>query len=623
MATTKRDIRYLNKDFGQFRNNLIEFTKTYFPNTYNDFNESSPGMLFIEMASYVGDVLSYYTDHQLKESFIHLAGDKANVQALAANLGYKTKNRIPSVVDIDVFQLLPAKTVSGSKQPDWAYALTIDEGMTVKPVNNDVEFRTTQLVNFSVSSSFDPTEISVYQINENNNTPELYLLKKKVPAVAGVVIRQDFTFTTPKRYDKIVIPREDCIGVIKVVDSDGNEWSEVPYLAQEMVYETVSNVSQNDPELSQFTDVPYLLKMKRTARRFVTRFRSNKFLELQFGAGVSSFDDEEIIPNPELVGSSLIGSYNQIETVLDPSNFMYTKTYGLAPANTTLTVTYTVGGGIESNVAANTLTEITGISFTVDPSGLDEVLLAEVQASVATNNPLPAAGGKSEETLEEIRENAMAFFGAQSRSVTTEDYIIRAYALPQRFGSVAKAYAIQDNQIDIEDATETRNPLAVNLHVLGYDSNGSLSPLNKAVKTNLKTYMQGFRLLSDAINIKDAFVINIGIQFDIITLPEFNANEVLLECISKLKTLFDIKKWSINQPIVLSKIYTELDRVNGVQSVPRVVITNLFDPALGYSGVRYDITEATLSGVIYPSLDPSIFEVKFPNNDITGRVGSL
>lgn len=625
MINTSKEIKYLSKDFDQFRANLIEFAKNYYPNTYNDFNESSPGMMFMEMASYVGDILSYYTDSQLKESFLHTAGQRANLLAIADNIGYKSKNRIASIVDLDVFQLLPAKTTSNGKVPDWNYALTIPEGM-IASTDENVEFRTVQEVNFRVSGSFNPTEVSIYQVNDLDNTPEFYLLKKTVKAVSGTELSQQFVFGSAKRFDKILIDRDDCIEIVGVTDSDNNEWLEVPFLAQNTVFETVSNTIQNDPDLYHYSDVPYLLKLKKTARRFITRFRSDKKLELQFGPGVTDYSDEEIIPNPDNVGSSLVGLQQQYERIIDPSNFMFTKAYGLAPSDTTLTVRYTVGGGIESNVPAFTINLISRIDFKVDSQTLDLTLLKRIKGSVAVTNPLPATGGKSEETAEEIRQNAMATFAAQNRAITANDYVIRTYSLPSKFGSVAKAYVIQDYQLaqDIfQGRVQVPNPLALNLYTLGYDKNRNLVKLNPAVKENLRTYLSQYRILTDAINIKDAHIINIGISFEIITIPEVNSNEVLLKCIDKLKNIFNTKLWQINQPIIVTKLYTELDKIYGVQTVSTVRIHNLYDTDLGYSGNVYDIPAATKAGVIYPSLDPSIFEIKYPNSDIIGKVVTL
>ena len=624
MTQIKKDVRYLNKDFGQFRANLIEFAKNYFPNTYNDFNESSPGMMFIEMASYVGDVLSYYTDNQLKESLLEYAGNRPNVLALAATVGYKTKNMIPSTVMLDVFQLIPAKSGPNGKEPDYAYAVSIKENMVVRDEKTNAEFRTLSLVNFNINSIASPTHVSIYQVSDVDNSAEYYLLKKQVKAISGKINTKEFTFGAGKRFDKILIDDDNIIDVISIVDSDLNNWTEVPYLAQDMVFETISNTVQNDPQLSQYTDVPYLLKLKKTAKRFITKFRSDKNLEIQFGPGVSIDSDEDIIPNPDNVGSSLEGLQIQFDHPIDPSNFMYTKSYGQSPSNTTLTVKYTTGGGISSNVPSFSLTAIAEIEFVMDETSLDKTLINKVKSSVACTNPLPAMGGKSEESIEEIRQNAMATFATQQRAVTAQDYIIRAYSLPPKFGSVAKAYVIQDQQINPNNGQEMiPNPLAINLYTLGYDLNGNFIQLNSAIKENLKTYINMYRILTDAVNIKNASIINIGIKFEIITLPEYNSNEVVLSCIDKLKNIFDSKLWQINQPIILSKIYTELDKVEGTQSVTSVKIVNLYNKTDGYSGNVYDIASATKDNVIYPSLDPSIFEVKFPKTDIIGKVVSL
>ena len=624
MTQIKKDIKYLNKDFGQYRANLIEFAKNYFPSTYNDFNESSPGMMFIEMAAYVGDVLSYYTDNQLKESLLEFASNRPNVLALASTAGYKSKNTIPASVMLDVFQLLPAKSTAEGKVPDYSYALTVREGMLVRNEKNNEEFRTLNLINFNLNSTTDPTEVSVYQINENTSEPEYFLLKKKAKAISGKLNTATFTFANAKRFDKILIEDTNIIDIISIVDSDMNEWTEVPYLAQDVVFETIANTVQNDPQLSQYTGVPYLLKLKKTARRFISKFRADKNLEIQFGPGITDTDDEELIPNPDNVGSSLTGLQIQFDHPIDSSNFMYTKSYGLAPSNTTLTVTYSSGGGIKSNVPSYSLTLIGDMKIDIDSQLLDITLLNKIKTSVACTNPEPASGGKSEETLEEIRQNAISTFATQQRAVTAQDYIVRAYSLPAKFGSISKAYVIQDQQINPDNGQEMiPNPLAINLYTLGYDLNENLIPLNDAVKNNLKTYINQYRILTDAINIKTASIINIGIKFEIITLPEYNSNEVILNCLKQLKTTFNNKSWQINQPIVLSKIYTELDRVKGVQSVTSVKIVNLYSTDEGYSGNIYDIAAATKNGIIYPSLDPSIFEVKFMNQDIAGKVVSL
>lgn len=620
----KKDIRYLSRDFSSLKQNLIDFAKNYFPNTYQDFNETSPGMMFLEMSAYVGDVLSYYTDVTLQESMILQSSEKQNILNIAQSLGYKPKTNIAASVKLDVFQIVPSITIDGDIVPDYSYAFAIEPGMIVNAdINNTtVGFRTTDYLDFKFSSSFDQTEVTPYEVN-NNNEVEFWLLRKSVNAVSGIVKTSKYSFVDPKPYDKITLTDSNIIEILYGLDSDGNKWYHVPYLAQDTIFEPTPNIPRNDKSLSSNrNETPYLLKLRKVSRRFVSRQTGDGTMELQFGAGVSDLDDELLIPNPDLVGNSLSGIETAASLDIDPSNFLYTKTYGLAPNNTDITIYYTVGGGVGDNVPSDTVTRISSRNVILDETGLSTNLYNQVVGSLAVTNPEPATGGKSGEDLNEIRQNALAYFASQNRAVTKEDYIIRAYSLPQKYGSIAKAYITKDTQLTEEsifNSERISNDLALNFYVLGYDNNNKLTPINNATKENLKTYLNYHRILTDAINIKDAYVINIGIEFDVITMPDQNGNQVVLRCIDKLKKYFDIKKWQVNQPIIISNIYTELDKVEGVQTVVSVKFVNLYDTTLGYSKHAYDIQKATKDGIIFPSLDPSIFEIKYPDNDIIGR----
>jgi len=621
---TKKDISYLGKDFGQFRKGLIDFTKQYFPDTYVDFNEASPGMVFLELAAYVGDVLPYYADSNLKESMLEQASERANIFDIAKSLGYNPNNVVPAYVTLDVFHIVPSKGTGTSVAPDFNYALSIKPGMRVKQNNGASIFRTLDSIDFAYSSSADPTEVTIYESDDVTKLPTYYLLKKQVRAVSGDVKTAVYSFVTPIAYDKIVLPETNITDIISMVESDGDNWHQVPYLAQDTIFEDVPNLAENDPDLAQYrSSSPSLLKLRKTAKRYITRLRSDSKLELQFGAGISDNNDEEIVPNPDNVGNGLAGFRRSVDVDIDPSNFLYTRTYGQAPANTTLTVTYTIGNGVTDNVPANVLTQVSFIEYDDDVNTSNSGALVNfVKSTIAVNNSVPASGAKTSDSLQDIKNNALANFATQNRLVTREDYIIRAYSMPAKYGSVSKAYIVPDDQIAQTDYQQSRvpNPLAMNMYVLGFNDSKQLVGLNQAVKENLKTYLNYYRILTDAVNIKDAFIINMGIDFEISVLPNYNSNEVLLKCIDALKSLFNVDKWQINQPIIKSDITTTLANVKGVQSVVGVKLSNLYDTTFGYSGNVYDINSATKNGVIYPSLDPSIFEVKFPNRDIKGRV---
>ena len=345
---------------------------------------------------------------------------------------------------------------------------------------------------------------------------------------------------------------------------------------------------------------------------------------LEFGSGTSTRPDEEIVPNPINAGSLLPSVNAMSNTFIDPSNFMFTKAYGEAPSNTTITVEYSIGNGVRDNVPAGEISSIDFIEYISEGTGLDKVLYNSTKNSVAATNPAPAQGGRGAETTDEIRNNALAFFNAQGRVVSKDDYMIRTLTMPSTYGSVAKVYATQDEKLNITpENSRIRNPFAVSLYTLSYNDSKQLTLTNPATKENIKEYLSPYRLLTDSITIKNAHIINIGIDFEIMTLPGFSSNEVLLKCLSKVKDMFDIDRWQINQPIILADFYTELASIMGVQSIMKVGIFNLFNTQDGYSGNIYDIAQATRNEVVYPSLDPSIFEVKHPNTNIKGRVVNL
>ena len=626
----KKEVSYLGRDFSSIRQNLIEFAKTYFPNQYNDFNESSPGMMFIEMASYVGDVLNYYVDNQYRETLLNYAEEKKNVYNIAQSYGYKPKTAVPATVELEVTQIVPAKE-SATDEADLDYAGVVSTNGIVSS-DTGVDFTLLDQVDFRVSSSLDPLDIELIQ--PPGATPEQYLLKKKVLAKSGTTTSQTFTFNSAKKFDKITLGNTGVTEIVSIVDSNGNTWYEVPFLAQDTVFETIENTSLNDPTYSQYqNDTPYMLRLIKSSRRFITRVTEDDRTEVRFGAGISDNPDEVIIPNPDNVGSALGFGVSKLDESFDPSNFMKTKTYGLAPANTTLTVTYRYGGAVEHNVRANSITSGKNITFTIDSGNLDSTKVQTAEDSLSFNNVLPATGGASKETLTEIKQNALAYLNTQNRAVTRQDYITRVYSLPQKFGNIAKVYIVQDEQNETNTEGETNiipNPLAMNMYLLGYDENRKLASVNDAVKQNLKMYLSQYRILTDAINLKNAYVVNIGVRFAIITQRGYNKSQVLFNCVQAVKKHFDVSKWQINQPIVLSDIAYQISLVDGVGSVvpPRtnnpdnqlIVIENKATTSQGYSGNVYDIKLATRNGVVYPSLDPSIFEVKYPNQDILGNV---
>jgi hypothetical protein len=586
------------------------------------------------------------------------------VVALAQAMGYKPKISTPAVTTLTVYQLVPSIGSGENNRPDETYCIRIKEGMEVSSnSNSNVTFRTTDVVDFSLT---DGREVDVERRNQFGE-PEFYLLTKKVKAISATQREQSFSFSTYQEYPKLTLTDDNIIEVSSIVSDGGTtKWYEVPYLAQESVFIEKANTEANGGELSNSSSVvPYILEVQKVPYRFTTKVNSDNTLDIQFGNGDTRLNDEQILPNTKNIGLGLANSVNRLNQGIDPSNFLKTNTFGVAPnaTNGTLVVKYLIGGGVTSNVNAEDLTRISKIEFEEDLISIDNPsLYSEMKQSIAVENLEAAVGGRGSETIEEIRQNALATFGSQNRAVTREDYIVRALSMPERYGSVAKVYVSPDGEVDNNSPSsilaspnniaefvgvveglqgktkseiqtelvkylsqkktaiaEVNNPFAINMYILGYDVNKHLTQINQAVKQNLKTYLGEYRMITDAVNIIDGFIVNIGVDFEIVCYSNYNKREVLSNCLTDIQNYFNIDNWTFNKPINISEIELILANVEGVMSVPSVKIHNLCGGDGNYSPNRYNIDEATKGKMVYPSLDPCIFEVKYPNKDIKGR----
>ena len=598
-------ISYLNKTFPEFKANLINYAKTYFPTVYNDFTEATPGNLFIELASYVGDVSSFYIDTQVQENFLLYAKEKENLYALSYMLGYRPKVSYAANTSVDIYQLIPTSGSGTNLVPDYRYALIVPENTQVTSNTNNVKFLTTDKVDFRDTGSMEITFV------DNN----YFLLKKSVKAISAEIKSTTLTFSTPEKFSTAGISDTNILQILDATDTQGNRWYEVPYLAQSSIFDKVENPNSGSD------GVPYLVTLRRVPRRFVSRFLTDNTLQLEFGAGVANLPDNNIIPNPDNIQLGLVPGISNLYNNFNQASVFFTQEYGLAPSNN-ITIRYLVGGGITSNVPTNALT-IIDKTTAYFPSGITGPLTTTIIDSIASTNPVVASGGRGGDQVEEIRNNAFYAYQSQLRAVTREDYMVRALSLPSNYGSIAKVYVTQDVAREAlatptVATTEERNPLSLDMYVLAYNSNKQLTSASTTLKNNLAAYINEFRMVTDAINIKDAFYINIGVNFDIVIASGYSNNDVISNCILSLQDHFNIKKWNINQPIILADITSRLLQVKGVQNVIKVEIVN--KQGGDYSPYAYDIPGATRMGNIYPSVDPSIFEIRFPNTDIQGRV---
>lgn len=615
-----RSISYLNKDFKSLKEGLIELAKNYFPDTYTDFSEASPGMMMIEMAAYVGDVLSFYQDSQIQETYLQYAKNPRNLYAMAYMMGYRPKVTSVSEVDLTVIQDIDSviNPETGEYEPKWEDALKVSEYSSVKcTTGGNVQFLLSDPVNFRYSSSYDPTEIEVIGLEEGTNIPTGFLLKKKVRAFSGEIKTKVYVVNSYEKFLTIKLEDRNIVGIQSIVDSDGNTWYEVPTLGQDTIFKDEDNLN-----VSENRDTPYVLTLQKVDRRFVTRFTSENTLEIQFGSGMRSadVDQSDYLPNPVTLRENTQDFCSKYDVAYDPSNFLFSDSYGLVPPKgTTLVIQYIVGGGVHSNVPAHSISKGDVVLLT---KGSQEVNSEDIESSrISFDNEVASTGGRDGDTVEEIRQNALRSFTEQKRVVTLNDFNVRAVAMPPKYGGICKAYAVNETVVDINKQALVKNPLAITLYVLSQDYNGNLTYASPLVKQNLRTYLSEYMMVTDAVDIKDAYIINIGIQYDIVLKPNYGSREVLTACTKAIQEFFNIKNISINEPINLSNLYVKLDSIPGVQTVKRIDIINKVGE--GYSEFEYDVPSAIRNNILYPSYDPCIFEVRYPDIDIEGRVTTL
>ena len=606
--TTDNRVSYLNKTFSDFKNSLLNYTKTYFPNNYNDFTDANPGSLFIDLASYVGDVSSFYLDTQVQENFLLYAKEKESLYALSYMLGYRPQVSHAANVSLDIYQLIPSILSGSVNVPNYTYGLVIPQNTDITSTSTGINFLTTAKVDFT-----DTTNNTVTFVNSN-----YFLLKRSVTAISAQIKSINLPFSSAQKFQTATIVDDNILQILDASDTSANKWYEVPYLAQNTVLTTTTNLTSGSD------GVPYLVNYQKVPRRYVSRFLSDNTLQLEFGAGLSNSKDNTILPTPDNINLGLVPGISTLTNNFNVASTFFTQEYGIAPSST-IRVRYLTGGGVTSNVASNDLTIIDNTSAYF-PSGVSDSIANQVLASIASNNPTAAAGGRGGDEIEEIRNNALYAYQSQLRAVTREDYIVRALSLPSNYGSIAKVYVTQDMAREALSTptvsnTTYNNPLSLDMYILGYNSNKQLTTASNTLKSNLVTYLNQYRMVTDAINIKDAYYINIGLNFDIKIQRGYSSSTVITNCITALKDFFNINNWAINQPIIISDITSTLLQIDGVQSVVKIDITNKQDNAgTTYSQYAYDITGATKQDTIYPSLDPSIFEVRYPNTDIQGRV---
>ena len=597
---------YLNKDFNSLRAELVEYGQTYFSDKISDFSPNGLAGMFIEMNAYVGDVMSYYLDHQYNELNILTAVETSNIERLIRTAGVKIRGAAPSTVVVDFYIEADAEIKNSEYVPKSSDLPVIKMGTTLTSTTG-IRFELLQDLNFGQKNSQGKlvVEYKTMKVDSSGN-PSSFSLKLSGFCTSGLSTSDTFTVPdTFKAFQTYALNGANVSEITSIIDSDGNEYYEVESLSQDTVFRRVSNTLSDSDLVSDNIEIipaPY---------RFTsTTSRSTGKTTIRFGGGSADSTDDDIMPDPSEIGITLYGKKKTISRLtLDPNSLLQTRTLGIAPRNTTITVNYKSGGGLSHNVGAGSITSVASL-LTKFSSSPTSSTISKIRASLEVSNPLDAKGGESPLTLNELRSTALSFQNSQSRIVTKADLIARVYTMPSNFGRVFRA-GVREHP---------NNPLASVLNIISRDTNGKLIISPDSLKLNLSRYLNEFRLISDAIDIIDTSIINLKIFYGVRIDEVSNSSLVVQKINAAIKSYMSIDNFQIDQTLSTSDIVNIIINTQGVVGLVNFKISNLHGSIDGrdYSDVSFNVSASTDRGIIVPP-QGSIFELKYPDDDIIGQ----
>ena len=600
-----RSRTYLSKDFEAFRAELLSYAKIHFPDKIKDFSEASMGGLFLDMAAFVGDSLSFYLDHQFTELNPLTAVERKNILRHLKSVGVEPIGAAPSSVYLRFYVKIPAE-----KQEDGTYG---PKKSAIPFLRNGTVCSSTSGVNFNLVEDIDyaavdtegayTARVTVHE-TDGSNTPTSYVMSAIGLCVSGNETTDEFNLsTTHEPFRKLTLLNTDVSDIISVSDSDGHTYYQTETLSQDTIFKAVMNLD------SEGKLVPMNLEVISAPRRFTkSSDPSTRMTTIRFGSGDADTFDDDIIPDPSNLSLPLYGKKTFSRFAIDPNSLLKTQTLGISPKGVKIRVRYRHGGGLSHNVAAGSIRLVRSLNmdFQNNPSSADAIY---VRGSIEIKNEDPARGGDSAPTLDELRTKIPSARQMQSRIVSKQDLLSRIYTMPNEFGRVFRA-GIRQNPV---------NPLSAELFIISRDRFGKLTTSPDALKQNLSTYLNEYRLISDAIDILDASISNYTIKFGIMTAPSSNKNAVIQNVISRIKSIMKIKNFQIDQPILLDDITNIIINTPGVVSLLNLDVR----PKTGqvedrkYSSFYFDYTTSTKNKVIVGP-PGNIFELKYPDHDIIG-----
>lgn len=595
MEIKKPKISYTSRDFQSIKNDLVNYAKVYYPETYKDFNEASFGSLMFDLVSYVGDILSFYVDYQSNESFLETAVEPDNVLKLANQMGYRFRGAPSSTGVCAFYVIVPALTNGGS--PNTSLIPILKKG-TLLSSDGGASFILNEDVDFSASN----TEIKVAALDSNNSVTS-YAMKAYGEIISGQVVSENITVGDYEKFLRIRLPDDNISEVLSVKDADGNEYYEVEYLSQDTVFVPVPNYSNDS------ASTPNLLKQKIVPRRFVVDQNLEGETYLQFGYGSETQLISSSFPDPDQSVLQMLGQNYFADKSYDPSVIFKTDKFGIVPANTTLTVQYRVNTVDNVNAGVGAITTVVQPIVEFPASSYTNQQASSLISNFEVNNEEPIVGFTELPSIDEIKTRAIDAFSTQNRAVTRQDYINLIYRMPAKFGSVKRANVVQDTN------SFKRN---LNLYITSEDNEGNLTNSSSSLKKNVKEWLNNYKMVNDTVDVLDAVIVNIQIKFTVVVELDKVASVVLNDCLTTLKEKYS-SKFNLGEPFYISDIYKTLNAVDGVVDTSQVTIER--KTGSNYSQAEFSIINNTSKDGRFIFVPENvILEIKDLDADITGAV---
>lgn len=604
-----RQRRYVGRDFDSFRSLILSYARTYYPDKIQDFSESSVGGLFMDMASYVGDNLSFYLDHLYGELNYETAVETESIQRALINAGIPINGASPSVVRVTVFIEVPVEN-AGDSTPDVNLLPVIKESTTFLS-DSGITFTLIEDIPFAYDENNNGNYVLHPKAEKRigrvrfDGKVTTYLVALSGLCISGAQTEETYTISDFVPFRRITLNQSNVTEVVKVFDTYGNVYYEVGALTHDVVYKNVLNTS-SDSKL-----VKDGLRVLPAPYRFIkqTSLGSRK-TTLTFGGGNANTLEDDVIPDPSEFAIAFPYSKVISRVPINPEKLLTTNTLGVAAADTELTIVYRYGGGLQHNVTPGSIRSVTNLSieFPKNPANADSI---KIRNTLEISNAERASGGEDPLSIEELVALIPSVKNSQERIVTKEDLLARVYTMPANLGRVFRAAIV----------TNSNNPLATQLYICSRDTEEKLIISPDTLKMNIKKYLNSYRMISDAIDVLDAKIINLQLKFTVVLDPSLNKSTILSAILTKLQDKYNVKKMFIDQPIIISDVVNTIFTVQGVISIDNVQFSNISGVVSNrqYSNDTHDIKSYTRRQLVFPPTG-GIFEIRYPEVDIVARV---